>query len=178
MGTFLLAIAAALGSQVLLANLGPIVLKFVILLIIIFTGIVFDIIGVAAAVASESTFHAKSARRMFGAEQAVRMARKADQVASFSNDVVGDISGTLSGAMGTAIIFEIVTGPLDSHILIAGTVMTAFIAGLTVGGKAIGKNIAIQHADEIIFRVGKILAVVENTLGIRIVGDSVKKGRK
>jgi len=179
-GTFFLAVIVALGSQSLLRYLGPLGLKFLLLIIIILVGVIFDIIGVAVAVANEGSFHAKAARNILGAEQAVRLVRNADRVASFSNDVVGDISGTLSGALGTAIVFEIASGPLRVHLVLLGTLMTALIAGLTVGGKAMGKSIAIEFADIIRFRVGKVMAVVENTLGIRVIGNRSggKKGRK
>lgn len=59
-----------------------------------------------------------------------------------------------------------------------GTLLTACIAGLTVGGKAAGKSLAIEHANEVVLRVGMFLAVVEDTLGITLFGNGVKKGRK
>ena len=41
------------------------------------------------------------------------------------------------------------------------TVMTGLVAALTVGGKAIGKGIALNEATEIIFRIGQIIAWLE-----------------
>ena len=40
---------------------------------------------------------------------------------------------------------------------IASIFITATISSLTVGGKAIGKKIAIKHSEDIIFMVGKFL---------------------
>jgi len=183
-GTFFLALIVSIGSQGLLKVLGPLWLKLCLLVLIIALGVVFDIIGVAVAAANESSFHAKAARSILGAEQAVRLVRNADRVASFSNDVVGDVCASLSGALGTAIVFELAPRTLGEHTVILGILMTAVIAGLTVGGKALGKSIAIEFADDIIFRVGEVLAVVENTLGVRIIKNrsagknAGKKGRR
>ena len=38
--------------------------------------------------------------------------------------------------------------------------LTAVVSALTVGGKAIGKRIAIDHAEDIVFMVGKIISKV------------------
>lgn len=42
-----------------------------------------------------------------------------------------------------------------------GGMMTSLIAALTVGGKAIGKSFAIKNANDIIFRLGVVLAYWE-----------------
>lgn len=99
-GTLFLSIIFSLGSQFLLKFLGSTGLKFILLSVIILIGVLFDIIGVSSAAATESPFHAQAATRKFGAKQAVRIVRNADRVSSFCNDVVGDISGILSGAWG------------------------------------------------------------------------------
>ncbi|HBT20451.1 MAG TPA: hypothetical protein DEA47_03680 [Peptococcaceae bacterium] len=183
-GTFFLASIVSVSSQGLLKILGPLWLKLSLLVLIIALGVFFDIIGVAVAAANESSFRAKAARSILGAEQAVRLARNADRVASFCNDVVGDVCASLSGALGTAIVFELAPVALGDHPVVLGTLMTAIIAGLTVGGKALGKSIAIEFANDIIFRVGEVLAVVENTLGVRIIKNrssgknAVKRGRR
>ncbi|NLO89660.1 MAG: hypothetical protein GX088_04950 [Clostridia bacterium] len=183
-GTFLLALIVSVSSQGILNFLGPVWLKLCLLVLIIAIGVFFDIIGVAVAAASESSFHAKAARSILGAEQAVRLVRNADRVASFCNDIIGDVCASLSGALGTAIVFELTPSILSGHTAILGVLMTAAIAGLTVGGKAFGKSFAIEFADNVIFRVGEVLAVVENTLGVGIIKNrstgknAGKKGRR
>lgn len=177
-GTLFLSIIFSLGSQFLLKFFGSTGLKFILLSVIILIGVLFDIIGVSSAAATESPFHAQAATRKFGAKQAVRIVRNADRVSSFCNDVVGDISGILSGAIGAAILFELITKSGGLEELMLGTLLTACIAGLTVGGKAAGKSLAIEHANEVVLRVGMFLAVVEDTLGITLFGNGVKKGRK
>jgi len=53
---------------------------------------------------------------------------------------------------------------LDQVVLTV--LMTAMIAALTVGGKAVGKKVAVTHANEIIFGVGKFLYRMEQLTGI------------
>jgi len=178
-GAFFLSIVFNLGSQFILDFVGSTVLKFVLLVIIILIGVFFDIIGVAAAAATEGPVHAQAATRKFGAKQAFKVVRNADRVSSFCNDVVGDICGILSGAIAAAIVFELISKSSGTEELVASTLLTALVAGLTVGGKAAGKSMAIAHANDIVLRVGMLLAVVENTTGIYLFGGGgKKKGRK
>jgi hypothetical protein len=46
--------------------------------------------------------------------------------------------------------------------------MTSLIAALTVGGKAVGKGVAVNHANSIIFRVAVFLAWWEDITGIEV----------
>ena len=46
---------------------------------------------------------------------------------------------------------------LFNNASIYQVIITAVVSALTVGSKAIGKQIAIKNADNIIFNVGKIL---------------------
>ncbi|MHB1125345.1 MAG: hypothetical protein ACYC2T_00075 [Bacillota bacterium] len=178
LGAFFLAILVGYGSQGLLENIPSIEVAFALLLLIILVGIVFDVVGVAATVAIESPFHAKAAKKIPGAPQAIQLIRNADRVASFCNDVVGDISGTLSGATGVAIIFRLLTEQADGNKAIAGTLMTALVAALTIGGKAYGKSYAIGQANEIIYRVAKILAWAEVKFGLQLFKGRRKKVSK
>jgi CBS domain containing-hemolysin-like protein len=176
-GTLVLSVIFNLGSQFMLDFLDSIVFKFILLFIIILIGVFFDIIGVSAAAASEGPAHAQAATRIFGARQAVKIIRNADRVSSFCNDVVGDVCGILSGAIGTAILFELIFNNAGVEDLVFSTLMTASIASLTVGGKAAGKSLAIANANDIILKVGMFIAVIERTLGITLFGSGVKKGR-
>lgn len=177
-GALVLSVIFNLGSQFILDFLPSIALKLTLLAMIILIGVFFDIIGVAAAAATEGPCHAQAATRTFGAKQAVKVVRNADRVSSFCNDVVGDICGILSGAIAAAVVFELMANASGIPELAASTLLTALVAGLTVGGKAAGKSLAIKHANDIVLRVGMLLAVVENTTGIHLFGSGNKKGRK
>ena len=174
-GTFISAALVGSGSELLVKRTTMIV-AWVLLLVVIGVGILFDIIGTAAAAATETPHHARAANKVFGAKQAVRLVRNADTVANFSNDIVGDVAGTLSGAMAATIIMDLLRlyPVLDDKVIILNTIMLALVASITVTGKAFGKSLAISEADEIIFVVGKIVATFENLTGL----DTSKKKKK
>ena len=87
-------------------------------------------------------------------------------MANYCNDVIGDIAGTLSGAIGAGIVFNLMDKFSLTNLVLLGAVMTSFIAALTVGGKAIGKKLAIEKANSIIFRAAIVMAWWENVSGI------------
>jgi len=130
---------------------------FLILLTIILIGIVFDVIGMAVASADEKPFHSMAARKVPGSQQAIRLLRNAERVSSICNDVVGDICGVVSGSASATIAAQILRNMDFSWPQIVGLLMSAFCAGLTVGGKAIGKTFAVNSATAIVHGVGKFL---------------------
>ncbi|AZR74879.1 hypothetical protein BBF96_09045 [Anoxybacter fermentans] len=133
----------------------------IILIIVVTVGIIFDIIGVAATAADQAPLNAKAAKKIFGAKKALFLVKRADEVASFCCDIVGDICGTVGGALTAVIIIRIVDYGLNVNINILRILTLAFIAALTVGGKAYGKRIGIDKANDIIFIIGRIIASVE-----------------
>ena len=146
----------SLISDEVMASSG-LVAAFAILLGIIFVGIIFDIIGMAVATASEKPFHSMASRKVPGAQEASRLLRNAARVSSICNDVVGDICGVVSGS-ASATIAALVLSRVDlAWPRVVSLVMSALVAGLTVGGKAIGKTIAVNSCTEIVHFVGRIL---------------------
>ena len=138
---------------------------FLILLAIIFIGIVFDIIGMAVATADEKPFHAMAARKVPGARAAISLLRNAERVSSICNDVVGDICGVVSGSASATIAAQILANFHFSWPQIVGLLMSALCAGLTVGGKAIGKSFAVNSCTSIVHTVGKIVYGLQNLTG-------------
>lgn len=130
---------------------------FIILLTIILVGIVFDIIGMAVATADEKPFHSMAARKVPGAQAAIRLLRNAERVSSICNDVVGDICGVVSGSASATIAVQILQNVEFGWPQVVSLLMSAFCAGLTVGGKAIGKTFAVNSATMIVHTVGKII---------------------
>jgi len=130
---------------------------FFILLVIIFVGIIFDVVGMAVACADETPFHAMASRKIPGAQEAISLLRNAERVSSICNDVVGDICGVVSGSASATIAAQILRNFDFSWPQVATLVMSAMAAGLTVGGKAIGKGIAVSSSTEIVHGVGRIL---------------------
>lgn len=148
--------AISLLSEELLANSG-IAAAFVILLAIVVVGIAFDIIGVAVTSADERPFHSMAARKVPGAQEAIRLLRNAERVSSICNDVVGDICGVVSGAASASIASRMIVHFSFSWPRVITLVMSAMIAGLTVGGKAAGKAYAINSCTSIVHSVGRMI---------------------
>lgn len=147
-------IQAGLMSNVNLA------MAFVILIVFVLIGIIFDIIGVAVTSANETPFHSLSSQKIRGAKEAVRLIRSADRVGSFCNDVIGDIVGIISGSATTVIVAMILNSGLHFNDFVLTTIMTALVAAFTIGGKAAGKRIAIEKSNDIVFFVGKIISFI------------------
>lgn len=127
-------------------------LALVVLSLFILIGIVFDIIGLAIATASEAPFHSMASRKVKGAKNAVDLIRNAEKASSFCNDVVGDIAGIISGSTTAALVIRLsYLYGLDSIFL--SLIITGFVAAFTVGGKAAGKAYAISHANKITYSV-------------------------
>ena len=120
----------------------------------------FDIIGVASTVATEKRFHSMAARRVNGAKQAIWIVRNAEKVGSFCNDVVGDISGIISGATSAVIITRLTQDGTDVRSVILSLIITGCVSSLTIGGKAIGKTFAISHSEDIVFLTGRVLSIL------------------
>ena len=138
---------------------------FLILLVIIFIGIVFDIIGMAVATADEKPFHSMAARKVPGAQESILLLRNAERVSSICNDVVGDICGVVSGSASATIAAQILSNFDFSWPQIVSLLMSALAAGLTVGGKAIGKGIAVSSCTNIVHGVGRILYTLRHISG-------------
>jgi CBS domain containing-hemolysin-like protein len=143
-------------SDLLMAN-STMLVAFIILLAIVLIGIIFDVIGVAVTSADEKPFHSMAARKVPGAQESIRLLRNAERVSSICNDVVGDICGVVSGSASVTIASQVLRNFEFSAELVIPLVMSALVAGLTVGGKAIGKTFAMNSCTKIVHGVGKIV---------------------
>ena len=134
-----------------------IAVAFAILLFIILVGILFDIIGMAVASADEKPFHSMAARKVPGAQESIRLLRNAGRVSSICNDVVGDICGVVAGAASATIALRIVQSFSFGWLNFVSLLLSALVAGLTVGGKAIGKFFAVNSCTKIVYFVGRFI---------------------
>ena len=146
----------SLLSDILMEN-STMAAAFGILLVIILVGIIFDIIGMAVASADEKPFHSMAARKVPGASEAIRLLRNAERVSSICNDVVGDICGVVSGSASATIAAQILRNFDFTWPQIISLLMSALAAGLTVGGKAIGKSFAVNSCTSIVHGVGRVI---------------------
>ncbi|WP_053219258.1 hypothetical protein [Virgibacillus senegalensis] len=173
--TFVLAaIFSVISSSVL--NGVPWIIGLLIVLVIVLIGIFFDMLGIAATAADETPFNAMASEKVNGSKQALLIVRNADRFASFSNDVIGDISGIVSGTASAIVVLQVANGFGYSEgstvQLVINVVLTSLVAALTVGGKAIGKYLAINSSTHIIFFVGKVVAFIESKFNVQL----IKKG--
>ena len=145
------------ASGVVLADAGY-ALAVAVLVAFVGLGIVFDIIGVAVTAADPKPFHSMAAHREKGAKEALYLLKNAEKVSSFCNDVVGDICGIVSGSTAAVIVLRLQSSFNTQSILISIAV-TALISGLTIGGKAIGKRLALNRSTAVVFRVGRLMRV-------------------
>lgn len=136
-------------------------LPFGILLILLFIliNIIFDIVGMAVTSAEEKVFHSMNSRKVKGADIAVKMIKNADKVSNFCCDVIGDICGVVSGAASTSISL-IIANQLNTNTFFTSLIVAAIVASLTIGGKALGKTIAINKSNIIIYETSKIFSCI------------------
>lgn len=154
--TIVVSAVISLGSEELMAA-SSMTVAFVILFAIVMLGIVFDVVGVAVTSADEKPFHSMAARKVPGALEAIQLLRNAEKVGSICNDVVGDICGVVSGSASATIAVQILQNFEFSWPRVVSLVMSSLVAGLTVGGKAIGKTFAINSCTTIVHGVGRII---------------------
>ncbi|HOP71754.1 MAG TPA: Mg2+ and Co2+ transporter CorB [Thermoclostridium caenicola] len=160
-GIFITVFSFGLSLLVLFASTGLLgeaqpAFSFVVVLVIIFTGVVFDVIGIAVTAADETPFHSMASKKIRGARQSLILIRNAPRVSSFCNDVVGDICGVVSGVAGTSIVYRLFAASGDISLI--ETITGALIAAFTVGGKAFAKNIGMNNSNYIVYWVGRILS--------------------
>ena len=156
---FLLAVALSavlsLASTSALSGAGLLV-ALVVLAVFIALGIVFDMIGVAVTAADPRPFHSMAAHKEKGGKEAIHLLNAADRVSSVCNDVVGDICGIVSGSTAAVIVTRLQQDFSTTNVLISIAV-TAMISGLTIGGKALFKKVAIQQSTKVVYRVARIM---------------------
>lgn len=133
----------------------PLIPAILVLLLVIFIGILFDIIGVAVIVGKESDFNAMAAKKIPGAKTSLNLIKNSEKVSNICADVVGDVAGVLSGSIAALIAFNI-TRDLGFNVQF---IISAIVASLTIGGKAIGKGIAQRNTTKIVGFVGRVMRI-------------------
>lgn len=154
--TFIISLTFSLLSETTIPKVN-IVLGILILILFIGIGILFDIIGVAITSSDEAPFHSMNSRKVKGADIAVLLKQNADKMSSFCNDVVGDICGIVSGTAASIIAVSI-AGTFNTDSFITMLLVTATVASLTIGGKAVGKSFAINKSNYILYEVAKLIS--------------------
>lgn len=154
--TLLLSVVFSLGSEVILSDAGIILSLFIIFILLIIS-VIFDMLGVSVAAANLEHFVAMSSRRIKGSKEAIKLVKNAEKVSSFASDVIGDMCGILSGAVGAGIAIQIYNITNDFKTVFIAAFVSSMIAGLTVFGKAVGKRFAINRPEKIVLAASKVI---------------------
>lgn len=153
---FLISLFFSFVSENILPN-ANLIMGIILVLVFIILGVIFDMIGVSVTASDEKQFHSMSSRKVKGAKTAVLLKKNAEKMSSFCNDVIGDICGIVSGSAGVVIASKL-SSILNLNAFVISLVVTALIAALTIGGKALGKGFAISKSNDILFMFSKFIA--------------------
>lgn len=146
--SFGISVVLSFASESAAEGMNPVLSCLVLLCFIVF-GIVFDVIGIAIATADGSVFNAMASRNVKGARAALWFISKSAVMATFCNDVIGDVSGVLCGTMASVIALSVASS-LHLNLLFTSILFTAFTSALIVGGKALFKRIAMKKSNDIV----------------------------
>lgn len=153
---FFISLIFSLFSESIIPNANSII-AIIVILLFIGIGIIFDMIGIAITVADIKTFNSMATKRVKGAKIAIKLIRNNEKASSFCNDVIGDICGIISGSAGVALA-NIIASSFNINLLVVSLLITAIIAALTIGGKAMGKATAINKSTLILFHFSRFVA--------------------
>ncbi len=156
--TFLLTVVFTFLSDLTISS-SSLVVAILIVLLLVVINIIFDAIGVAVTSCEIAPILSMSARKVPGSKRALNLVKNADIVSSFCGDVIGDICGIVSGASSAVIVVKILMLGPTIHETILTILVSSIVAAITVGGKAIGKRLAITHSKDFVLFTAKILSI-------------------
>ena len=162
-GSFLSTILISYISDLLLSN-ASLIVSLIVLLLIIMVGILTDILGIAVASADLDHFNAMAAQKVKGAKTCVSLVKNAARVSNLCNDVIGDICGIVSGATSVVIVAQIAIYAGLKDTVVASLLVSGAVAALTIGGKALGKDVGMNGSTQIVHAIAKILATIKISL--------------
>lgn len=160
--TLFLSAGVNAASELVLSD-AQIWLSCLLTLLILALGVAFDMVGTAATSCDVEPFLAMASRKVKGAKTAVKLSKKSHIVSSVCCDIVGDICGIVSGVCAASIVLSVTRDFTENLSDIANffikVAIYAIISTMTITFKAIGKNYAVNRANNIIFGVAKFLSV-------------------
>ncbi len=156
--TLLLSGAISFASDLLMRN-ASLLPAFLVLILLILLGVVSDMLGVAITSADQAPFIAMASKRVRGAKESLSILKNAERYSNICNDVIGDISGIVSGSAG-AVIAALLTYHYGAVPAVAWAVITAaLISALMVSLKSIGKGIAMNNSRQLVHLLGRIFSL-------------------
>ena len=133
----------------------PVYICVIVLVVLLVLNIGCDMLANAIITCNPDVFHAMASNKIKGAKRSVTFCKNATKLGSVFADIIGDICGIVSGAASTALVVYIAMEGGSTIELIASIGVSAVIAALTVGGKAIFKHFAIKYNRQIVFAFAK-----------------------
>ncbi|MCM1194578.1 MAG: hypothetical protein NC099_02430 [Corallococcus sp.] len=160
--TLFLSFAVNAGSELVLSG-AQWWIASILTCVILALGVVFDMIGTAATACDVEPFLAMASRKVKGAKTAVRLSKNSHVVSSVCCDIVGDICGIVSGICAAA-IFVSLTNSFVGELSGIGAFfvkvgISAVVSTATITLKAVGKALAVNKSNKIIFGVAKFLSI-------------------
>ena len=156
--TFLICCLFSFISGTLMRDIENVWVALLIILFIVLIGVTFDIVGVAVTAASIVPFVSMNSKKIRGAKTAMMFIKNASKVGAFCNDVVGDICGIISGAAGGILVYKVIE--YGYSIDFVSIIISSLIAAVTVAGKAMGKTLAIEKSQKIVFVASVAVSLV------------------
>lgn len=158
--TLILALIFSFASEY--AGLLHYSMSIILLVLLISFSIVADAIGVAVTSCDPEPIYAMASRKEPASRQALLLVRNAEKVSNICCDVIGDICGIVSGACLIIIITKM-TINLESNIqLIMNIIFSSIVAAITVGGKAIMKDVAVNKSKDLVMITAKVMSIFYN----------------
>ena len=143
----------------LTASSEHIIVTILLLFFLILCSILFDGIGVASTSCDMTPFVSMASRKVYGAKTALWLVKNNEKVSNVCNDVIGDIFGIISGACAAAITLKLVADMDQTWQKLVTVSISGVVSALTIGGKAVLKNIAIKNSKEFIMFIARLIAV-------------------
>lgn len=156
--TIILSVLFNIISSAVMTGAG-ITIIIIVIIVLIVLGVMFDMIGMAVASCDEKPFYSMAARKVKGAKVSLKLIKNSDVVGSVCSDIIGDICNIISGAAGATLVLIIAINSDNFMTNVISVSVTAVLAAVTVGLKAVCKKIAVSKSIEIVCVVGKILSV-------------------
>ena len=155
--TFILSLISSVLSQVAVGG-SDILIATMLLIFMVITSIIFDVIGVSV---TSCTMCAVNGANVEDGNVAETLIANAEKVNNICADVIGDICGVMSGACGASIVAAI-SGALGTDAFLPSILVSAVIASVTVGGKALCKRIAVRNSESIVlFTARRLHSVIK-----------------
>lgn len=153
--SFVITIVFSVLSDLVLTKTGLIV-GIITIFVFILLGVIFDMIGIAVASATDRSFHAMASKKVKSTSTAKRLIKNSSKVSSICNDVIGDICNIMSGT-ATVVVSNNLSTNYNLNHTVTLLLITSIVAALTIGLKAYGKDIALKNKDYIIMKTSNIL---------------------